>query len=164
MGGNLVNQDKVNVTKARRDEIDKVEIDRLPTQDAIVVSKGSEGKKLFMFTDVDCPFCKQGYNWLKAQTDLSLYVFLLPLPMHPGAHDKSVKILCQENRAEALDLTVSGKDAGGEKCEAGEALLRKYKATADAVGITGAPLFITESGTRIMGFDQAALSAYLKKQ
>jgi thiol:disulfide interchange protein DsbC len=164
LGGNLINLDKVNLTKVRHDELDKVEIDKLPIQDAIVISKGNGSKKLFMFTDVDCPFCKQSYNWLKTQNDLSLYVFLLPLPMHPTAHDKSVKILCQENRVDAFDATVSGKEAPGDKCEGGEAALREYKATADELQITGAPLFITESGIRIMGFDQAALSGYLTKQ
>lgn len=164
MGGSLVNKDKVNLTKARHDQFDKVEIGSLPIQDAIVISKGKGSKKLFMFTDVDCPFCKQSYNWLKSQTDLSLYVFLLPLAMHPTAQGKSVKVLCQENREAALDLTASGKEPGGEKCESGEATLRKCKTIADELGITGTPLFITESGDRIKGFDEAALSAYLSKQ
>lgn len=163
MGGNLVNREKINVTKARREQLDKVEIDRLPIQDAIVITKGNPVKKLFMFTDVDCPFCKQSYNWLKTQPDLALYVFLLPLSMHPMAHDKSVKILCRENRAEALDLNMSGKEDAGGKCETGETILNKHKATAEGLGISGAPLFITESGTRITGFDQASLSEYLKK-
>jgi thiol:disulfide interchange protein DsbC len=164
MGGSLVNQDKVNLTKLRHDEIDKIEVDRLPLQEAIVISKGDGSKKLFMFTDVDCPFCKQSYTWLKNQTDYSLYVFLLPLPMHPTAYDKSVKVLCQENREASFDLASSGKDPGGEKCEKGEATLRKCKTIADELGITGTPLFITDSGTRIMGFDQSVLSAYLSKQ
>jgi thiol:disulfide interchange protein DsbC len=163
MGGTMIDKDKVNLTKLRHDEFDKVEFDRLPIQDAIVIKKGNGTKKLVMFTDVDCPFCKQGYNWLKKQTDLSLYVFLLPLPMHPMAHDKSVKILCQENREAALDLTESGQATSGDKCETGEVTLGKHKTVADELGITGTPLFITESGTRIKGFEEAALTEYLGK-
>lgn len=161
MGGNLVNREKVNLTKERHDQIDKIEIEHLPIQDAIVISKGHGSKKLYMFTDVDCPFCKQSFDWLKTQTDLSLYVFLLPLPMHPTAHNKSVKILCQENRQAAFELAQSGKEPVGEKCETGETMLRRSKQIADEIGITGTPLFITESGTKIMGFDQKALSEYL---
>jgi thiol:disulfide interchange protein DsbC len=163
MGGNLVNREKVNLTKLRHDEFDKVEVDRLPIKDAIEIKKGKGSKKLFMFTDVDCPFCKQSYNWLKTQTDLSLYVFLLPLPIHPSAYDKSIKILCQENKVAALELAESGQETTGNKCETGESTLRKHKSLAEELGVQATPLFITESGTRIMGFDQTAISGYLSK-
>lgn len=162
-GANLINKDKVNLTRQRYDEVNKVEVSKLPLQDAITITKGSGAKKLYLFTDVDCPYCRKGYEWLKTQTDYTLYVFLYPLPMHPQAAEKSVKILCDKDPAAALDAAHGEQGPPGEKCEAGEKMLEKHKAIAGEMGVNSTPLFILDSGIKLSGFNQKALQDYLKK-
>jgi thiol:disulfide interchange protein DsbC len=162
-GGNLINKDKVNLTKERFDEVNKVDVAKLPLQDAIKVTKGSGAKKIFLFTDVDCPYCRKGYEWLKTQNDYTLYVFFFPLPMHPQATEKSVKVLCDKDPVGALEAAHGDQGPAGEKCEAGEKLLEKHKTVANELGINSTPLFITDSGLRLSGFNQKALQDYLKK-
>lgn len=161
-GGNLFNKDKVNVTKDRYDEVNKVDVAKLPVKDAITITKGSGAKKLYLFTDVDCPYCKKAWEWLKTQTDYTLYVFLFPLDMHPNAAEKSVKILCDSNPEAAFDLAETDKPLTGEKCETGEKLLQKHKAVSTEIGVTGTPLIVLGNGIKSSGFNQKALEGYLK--
>jgi thiol:disulfide interchange protein DsbC len=161
-GGSLFNREKVNVTKERKDQVNKVELSKLPLQEAVVIKMGSGAKKLVMFTDVDCPFCRKAYDWLKTQNDTTLYVFLHPLPMHPGAHEKSVRILCDPNHQAAFELAQSDQEVTAGKCDSGENTLRQHETVAGQLGVSGTPLFITESGTRITGFDQLTIATYLK--
>jgi thiol:disulfide interchange protein DsbC len=162
-GANLINREKVNLTKERYDEINRVDVSALPLQDAIEIKKGSGAKKLILFTDVDCPYCKTAYNWLKTQTDYTLYIFLMPLSMHPQAHDKSVKILCAKDREAALELAHSNQEITSDTCESGEKILERHQALAKKLGMEGTPQFVTGTGTRISGFQQQALQAYLKE-
>jgi thiol:disulfide interchange protein DsbC len=163
-GGNLINKEKVNLTKERYDEVNKVDVSKLPVQDAITIKKGSGAKKLYLFTDVDCPYCKKAWEWLKTQTDYTMYVFLFPLDMHPNAAEKSVKVLCDANPEAAFDLVEADQPLTAGKCEAGEKLLQKHKAVSMEVGVSGTPLIITETGTKMSGFNQKALEGYLKNQ
>jgi thiol:disulfide interchange protein DsbC len=162
-GATLFNKDRVDLTKQRLSEINKVDVSKLPLKDAIEFKKGNGTKKLIMFTDVDCPFCKQAYDWLKTQQDYTLYVFFIPLPMHPNAHEKSLSILCHSDPKKGFDLAESGQEVPLAKCPAGEKLLEEHKSLAESLGVTGTPMFVTDSGMKIMGFDQPAIEAYLKK-
>jgi thiol:disulfide interchange protein DsbC len=161
-GGNLINKEKVNLTKDRYDEVNKVDVSKLPIKDAITITKGSGAKKLYMFTDVDCPYCKKAWAWLKTQTDYTMYVFLFPLDMHPNAAEKSIKILCDTNPAAAFDLADADQPLTADKCETGEKLLQKQKAAGTEVGVSGTPLIITGAGMKMSGFNQKALETYLK--
>ena len=161
-GGNLINKDKVNLTKERYDEVNKVDVSKMPIQDAIVVKKGSGAKPLYLITDVDCPYCKKAYEWLKTQTDYTLYVFLFPLDMHPNAAEKSVKILCDTSPEAALELAHADKPLNVDKCESGEKMLQKHKALAAQMGVSGTPLIILGNGIKMSGFNQKALEGYLK--
>jgi len=161
-GGNLFTKDKVNLTQKRYEEINKVDVSKLPLQDAIQIKRGNGAKKLIMFTDVDCPHCRRAYDWLKSHTDYTLYVFLFPLDIHPKSAGKSVEILCSQDRETAIENAQSDKDIGSQKCETGEKMLERHKAVAEQIGLEGTPLFITESGTRMTGLNPQALESYLK--
>ena len=163
-GGNLVNKEKVNLTKERYDEVNKVDVSKLPVQDAITIKKGTGAKKLYLFTDVDCPYCKKAWEWLRGQTDYTAYVFLFPLDMHPNAAEKSVKVLCDANPEAAFDATETDQPLTAAKCEKGEQLLQKHKAISTEVGVSGTPLIILGNGVKMSGFNQKALEGYLKGQ
>lgn len=161
--GSLIDENQKNLTQERFEEITKVDFSSLPLNDAIIIKKGNGAKKLVMITDVDCPFCKKAYQWLKEKTDYTLYVFLFPLPMHPNAHEKSIKVLCSENKEAALGLAKEDKEIPAQKCSDGENILKKHMALAETLGVTGTPLFITEAGKKISGFNQPVLEEYLRK-
>lgn len=162
IAGNLINRDKVNLTQVRMEQINRVDFSALPLREALTIKKGNGAKKLVMFADVDCPFCRRAYSWLKARDNYTLYVFFYPLNIHPQSYGKTVAILCSNDQAGALDRAMSGQDVGGATCSAGTDLLAKEKTVADRVGVDGTPLFITDSGARIVGLQILELEKYLK--
>jgi thiol:disulfide interchange protein DsbC len=162
-GGNLINKDKVNLTQARYEEVNRVDVSKLPLKDAIAIKKGNGAKKLIMFYDVDCPFCKKAYQWLQGQTNYTLYIFFFPLPMHTNSPEKSVKIFCSKDYEAGIERTLTNQDLDTPKCEAGEKMLEKHKAIAAQIGVDGTPLFITDTGSRISGLKVPELENYLKQ-
>jgi len=161
-GGNLFNKDRVNVAQARYEEVNRVDVSKIPLKDAVTIRKGNGVKKLIVFYDVDCPYCKRAYQWLKDRTNYTLYIFFNPLPMHPNSPEKTVKILCGKDYEAGIERTVANQEPEGQKCEAGEKMLAKHKAIAAEIGVDGTPLFITDTGTRIAGLLVPALESYLK--
>ena len=161
-GGNLITRDKVNLTQVRFEDVNRVDVSKLPLKDAIEIKRGNGAKKLIMFFDVDCPYCRKAYDWLQKQNNYTLYLFFFPLDMHPKSHEKSVKILCEKNPEAAIDLALSDKEIGSQKCEAGEKMLARQKAVGEGIGVRGTPLFVTDTGTRISGLQVPQLENYLK--
>ncbi len=149
-----------NLTKERYREINRVDVSKLPLEDALRITFGRGGKKLIMISDPDCPFCRRAHAYLKGK-DVDLYVFLFPLDIHPEAYQKSVKILCSENKAEAYDIALSGKELKAERCKEGEDMLKKHILVSQIIGISGTPLFIREDGVKIEGFNMSELENYL---
>ena len=162
IAGNLINKDKVNVTQERSGEINKVDMSKIPLKDAVQIKKGNGAKKLIMFTDVDCPFCRKAYDWLKGQTNYTLYMFFFPLDIHPKSPGKTVQIFCSKNQETAIENAQSDKEIDAQKCEAGEKMLARHKAIAGEVGVDGTPLFLTDSGKKITGLQIPVLTNYLK--
>jgi thiol:disulfide interchange protein DsbC len=153
----------MNLTQTRHDEVNRVDLSKLPLKDAVTIKKGNGAKKLIMFYDVDCPFCRKAYDWLKNQTDYTLYIFFFPLDMHPKSPEKSVKILCGKNYEAAIERAQSDQELDAPKCESGEKMLARHKAIGAEIGVNATPLFLTDTGTRIPGLQVPALESYLKK-
>ncbi len=163
LGGNIVNKDKVNLTQAQESEVNRVDVSTLPLKDAFTIKKGNGAKKLIMFDDVDCPFCRRAYSWLKTKDNYTLYVFFDPLNIHPQSYAHTVSILCSKNPVSAFDQVMSGQNIAETKCDAATRVLAGDKAVVDRVGVDGTPLFITDSGARIVGFQTQQLESYLGK-
>ena len=121
----------------------QTEFSKLPLELAITQVKGDGSRHLAVFTDVDCPFCKQLEKTFDAVTDVSIHVFLLPIDqLHPDARRKSEAIWCAADRSLAWkDYWASGK-LGEDKCAAPFAAIG---ALAAVLGINGTPTLIRAS-------------------
>lgn len=161
VGGNVLNKDKVNLTQVREEEINRVDFSTLPVREALKITKGDGAKKLVMFADVECPYCKRAYDWLKTQNNYTLYIFFDPLNIHPQSNAKTLSILCAKDRLAALDKVMAGQEVAGSTCPAGTQLLANQQTVVNRVGVDGTPLFITGSGARIVGLQIPQLQAYL---
>jgi thiol:disulfide interchange protein DsbC len=124
------------------------EFAKLPLNLAINIVKGDGARKLALFTDVDCPFCKQIEKTFESVSDVSIYVFLLPVDkLHPDARRKSESIWC------ALDKPAAWKDYWGSgrlvdaKCPTP---FPAIAALAEELGINGTPTLIRASDGAIL--------------
>ncbi len=94
---------KKDLTEARLADLTKVDFSSLPLDQAIKVVKGNGSRKLVVFSDVDCPYCKRlEQNELINITDVTIYTFLYPIvQLHPDSANKSKLIWCAPSRASA---------------------------------------------------------------
>ncbi len=144
--------------------LDAIDIKKIDTSSAVVIKKGTGDKKLFLFTDPDCPFCSRVHSYLRDKNDYTLYVFFYPLEeLHPGVTIKTIKALCSKDVTKAVtDLVFNHIEPLGSSCKEGKERLEKSMKTAMKVGVEGTPFIITGDGKFIRGANIAAIEAYLK--
>ncbi len=141
-----------NVTTDRIEELSKIDFSTLPLNQAIKVIKGNGSRKLAVFSDPDCPYCKQlEQQSLASLNDVTIYTFLFPLAgLHPDAANKARAIWCAPDRNKAwTDWMLNGQLAKGSGT-----CVNPIDETAELgnkLGVRGTPLLIFSSGKRVSG-------------
>ena len=151
--GRLVDpKSKKDVTGERLEELTKIDFNSLPLDKAIKIVKGNGSRKLVVFSDVDCPYCKQlERKELSNITDVTIYTFLYPIDqLHPDAANKSRSIWCATNREKAWTDWIM-KDQLPSSTGKCEVPLEKVGELARKFGITGTPALIFSDGKRVPG-------------
>jgi thiol:disulfide interchange protein DsbC len=151
--GRLVDpKTKRDVTGERMEELNKVDFNSLPLDQAIKVVKGNGSRKLVVFSDVDCPYCKRlEQNELINVTDVTIYTFLYPLvQLHPDSAAKSKSIWCASNRVKAWNDWIFNNElpAKSGNCEVP---IEKIGELAKKIGVTSTPTLIFADGKRMQG-------------
>jgi thiol:disulfide interchange protein DsbC len=151
--GNLVNlKTQENLTKKRAEALAFVDFSQIPLAQAIVKVKGDGSRKLVVFSDPDCPYCKQLEKELAFLNNVTIYTMLYPLEeLHPDARKKSAAVWCAADRAKAWDdLMLYGKEpaAAADECKTP---LDEINKLAQRLSITGTPGLVFENGKLVPG-------------
>ncbi len=151
--GRLVDpKSKKDVTGERLEELTKVDFNSLPLEQAIKVVKGNGSRKLVVFSDVDCPYCKQlERKELTNITDVTIYTFLYPIEqLHPDAANKSKSIWCAPDRVKAWnDWILNNKlPTTTGNCDVP---LERVGELARKAGVVSTPTLIFADGKRVLG-------------
>jgi thiol:disulfide interchange protein DsbC len=148
--GNLIDtRAKRNLTEERMDKLNAIDFGALPLKDAFAVVRGNGKRKMAVFEDPNCGYCKRFERDLQKVTDVTVYMFLFPI-LSPDSGDKARNIWCSKDRAKAwLDLMVKDQPVAKASCDAStlERNLefgRKHK-------ITGTPTVFFVDGSRVPG-------------
>jgi len=141
-----------NLTKARVEALSVTDFSKLPFDKAIVRVKGSGARKLAIFTDPDCPYCKQLEKELQGVTDVTVYVFLFPLPqLHPDAPRKARAIWCSADPAKSWnELMLSGKEPPDPATDC-KTPIAEIAQLADHLNIHGTPGLVFANGKVVPG-------------
>jgi thiol:disulfide interchange protein DsbC len=95
---------KQNLTDARLRQLNRVAWDQLPLDLAIKKVKGNGARKLAIFSDADCPYCKRLESEMTTLDNVTIYTFLFPIAqLHPDSARKSALIWCAPDRSKAWD-------------------------------------------------------------
>lgn len=156
--GHLVDsKTKKDVTTDRLADLSKIDFSSLPLDQAIKVVKGNGSRKMVVFSDPDCPFCKRlEQNELSNITDVTIYTFLMPLDqLHPDAANKAKAIWCSADRTKSWqDWVFNGQLP--KKSANCDAPLDKVAALARKLGVTSTPTIFFADGKRMLGAYPAA--------
>lgn len=151
--GRLVDpKSKKDLTAERMDELTKIDFAKLPLDQAIKVVKGNGSRKLVVFSDVDCPYCKRlEQNELSNITDVTVYTFLYPIvQLHPDAAAKSKSIWCASNRVKAWEDWIMRNQLPKSAVNC-DVPLEKVGDLAKSLDITSTPTLIFADGKRMLG-------------
>lgn len=149
-------KNRTNLTQARLSVLNAVPISELPLNNAIKTVKGKGERKLVVFSDADCPYCRKFEDELKKVDNITIYTFLLPIEgLHPKAAQISRQVWCAPNKNKAWDDYMgSGKiPANDGKCTNP---INENIALGAKLGINGTPTIILSNGQRIPGMVPAA--------
>lgn len=131
----------------------KVDVSAIPLGDAIIMGDPNAPKKIIVFDDPDCPYCKMLHQDIKKsllkRADVAYYIKMYPLPIHPQAYAKAKAIVCSKS-AQMLDDAFEGKPLPEPNCET-SAVDENIK-LARELEISGTPAIILPDGKIIPGY------------
>ena len=142
---------KIDLTELRLEELTRVNFEDLPLSDAIKVVKGNGKRKIAIFSDVDCPYCKRlEKRELSNINNITIYTFLYPLAIHPEAKLKSKKIWCANDRSKAWTEYIHNDNLPENSGDCKTPINKILKLGKD-LGISSTPTIILSNGKRVPG-------------
>lgn len=146
-------------TKLRLDEINKIKFSELPFDSALKMVKGNGKRKIAVFEDPNCVYCKRFRKTLSEMDNVTVYTFLYNI-LSEDSITKSHNVWCSANRTKAWDdWMLNGKQpaAAAAGCKSPH---EQVFALGQQLAITGTPTIFFSDGSRIPGAaDAKALEA-----
>ena len=148
LGALVDTKTRENVTEARVRKMSAVQFNALPLESAIKIVRGNGSRKVAVFEDPNCGYCKRFEKDLADVKDVTLYVFLYPI-LSPDSTQKSTNVWCAADRQKAwLDLMLKDAALPAAKCDTP---IEKLLAFGREKRITGTPTIFFEDGERVPG-------------
>ncbi|APG26474.1 hypothetical protein A7E78_00475 [Syntrophotalea acetylenivorans] len=149
-------KDGENLTKLRMASLNRVDVSRIPLEDALIIGDPQASKKVVVFTDPQCHFCAKLHRELPEvvarDPNIAFYIKLLPLAMHPDAYHIAKSIVCNRSM-EMLENSFDGKSVPPPLCRA-EAV-DETLALARKLGIRSTPTLVLPDGRPFSGYKKA---------
>ena len=137
-----------NLSEERRSVLFAIDFDKLPLELAVKKVKGNGKRKLAIFTDPNCPYCKRLEKELSGVTDVTLYMFMYPIFPHSSEIVRNV--LCSSDPAKAWDdWMLKGISPAKAVCKT---QTDKVMALGRKLRVNGTPNLIFGNGMQAPGF------------
>jgi thiol:disulfide interchange protein DsbC len=140
-----------NITEERQRKLLAVAFDSLPLKDAFTIVRGNGKRRIAIFEDPNCGFCKRFEQDLQKIDNVTVYLFLYPI-LGDDSVAKARNLWCSKDRGRAwLDWMLKGQPTPQAQGQCDTTALdrnvefgRKYK-------INGTPTTILADGSRMPG-------------
>ena len=141
-----------NLTEERIEKLTAIDFNALPVKDAFTIVRGTGKRKMAVFEDPNCGYCKRFERDLSAVKDVTIHMFLLPI-LSPDSTEKSKGVWCAKDRAKTwqdyMVRDVAVPSNKNDKCDTtaltrNTDFARKHK-------ITGTPTVFFVDGSRVPG-------------
>lgn len=143
-----------NLTEERVDKLTAIDFDALPLKDAFTIVRGDGKRKLAVFEDPNCGYCKRFERDLQQVSNVTIYMFLYPI-LGPGSAEKSKAVWCAKDKGKAwLDMMVRDQSIPPGTCDT-SAIARNVE-FGKKYRINGTPTLVFADGSRVPGAIGAA--------
>jgi thiol:disulfide interchange protein DsbC len=155
VGSLLDTRTQRDLTAERLEERQIIDFDALPFNAAVKTVRGSGAGRLAVFTDPDCPYCRDLEKQLASLQDVTIFTFLLPVvASHPDAPAKARAIWCAPDASRAWSRwMLEGELPAASACES--APLEPVRNLSERLYVTGTPTVFFTNGRRIAGVPTA---------
>jgi thiol:disulfide interchange protein DsbC len=149
--GDIVDaKSRKNLTEARLSETNRIDFASLPFANAVKVVKGNGSRKIAVFSDPNCPYCKQLETTLKSIDNVTVYTFLYPV-LSPDSTVKSKSIWCSADRAKAWESWMQDHRAPTAAGTCDTAAIDKNLELGHSMNVSGTPTVFLADGRRLPG-------------
>lgn len=152
-GSLLDSKSRVDLTKQRMQELNRVSLDDLPLDKAIKLVKGDGSRRLVIFEDPNCGYCKRLHTTLQEIDNVTVYSLMFPV-LGSDSRRKAEDIWCAENSSKTLTDWMGG-GIRPEKASC-EHPLDQLLAVGQKLRIQGTPAIYFADGSRADGWLPAA--------
>lgn len=146
---------QTDLTAARQEQLNRVEWPTAYLKYAIKEVKGNGLRKMVVFSDPDCLYCKRLESELAKLNNVTIYTFLYPIDsLHPQARQKAVSIWCDPDKVRVWkEWMLEGKEL---KLKACLNPINDIVALAQKYHVNGTPTMISADGRVMAGTTSAA--------
>ena len=154
--GNIIDLHTMkNLTEEREKQLFAINFDALPLDLAIKRVKGNGRRRMAIFSDPNCAYCRRQEKEMADLTDATVYIFMVS--MLQGSAEKAQAIWCSTNRLQAWeDNMLNGiAPAPGKACDT--SALNRISAEAKKLDIVVTPTLVFEDGILRPGWERLEL-------
>jgi thiol:disulfide interchange protein DsbC len=148
--GNLLDvKARRNLTEERVEKLSAVDFEKLPLKDAFKIVRGDGKRKLAVFEDPNCGYCKRFEQDLTNVDNVTVYLFLYPV-LGQDSIVKSRNIWCAKDKVKTWhDWMLRNTAPAAAECDM--APIKRNRDFGQKYNITGTPTLIFSNGTRAPG-------------
>jgi len=140
---------KRNITQEKIDKLLAIPFDQLPLKDAFTVVRGNGKRKLAVFEDPNCGYCKRFERDLQKIDNVTVHFFLLPI-LGKDSVDKAQHIWCARDRFKVWqDWMLNNQTPPSASCDT--AAVTRNVDFGRKNRISGTPTLFLADGTRVPG-------------
>lgn len=143
----------VNLTEVKMNAQRTALLEAVPVAEKVSFkADGVEKTSVYVFTDVDCPYCRKLHNEVPKLQAMGISVEYLAFPRQgpdTPTFKKMTNIWCSDDKVKAMTLSKQGKSVANVDCS--NPVLDQYE-LGQKVGVTGTPAIITADGQLIPGY------------
>jgi thiol:disulfide interchange protein DsbC len=142
---------KRNLTEDRLEKLLAIDFDQLPLKDAFVMVRGNGKRKLAVFEDPNCGYCKRFERDLQKVENVTVYMFLYPI-LGPDSTEKSRGHWCSKDKLKSWqDWMLKNEPPAKADAACDTSAIARNVEFGKKHKITGTPTLIFADGSRVPG-------------
>ncbi len=138
-----------DITATKLEDLNRIDVAHLPTKDALKFVRGDGSRVLRVFADPECGYCKQLEQTLAKVTDITVYVYLLPI-LGQQSTTQANDIWCAKDRNMAWlnKMIRNQRPVSAPTCTTP---VERNLVLSKQLGIQGTPFLIAANGKTVGG-------------
>lgn len=149
-------QKRRNLSDERRAEVRVNALNAIDVENVIEFAPEQVKHTLYVFTDVDCTYCRRLHKEIDVLNEAGIAVRYLAFPragLGSPSYETTVSVWCADDRQQALTDAKSGKRIKAANCKNPVA---EQFSLGNQLGVRGTPAIFLENGQEIGGYVPAA--------